>query len=279
MYSDNTIYAIVIQKAWRKYYNLKKIEEKKDNCRRKGIDPMSKCPFTLLYIYELSDVTQLIMNLNGVNNVCELVSYLKWINEFDFLTAPRHFWGSNMTKLEFENIIVFGDKYYCHLCEQSSKLVKIDNYKHKTISNHQSTQTINIERIESEAKSLKYLLNMIKNTNYYRKYPHKKCEILKEEYKQMINDLQKIYDNHPCIGEQSLNRKITLMDSYTLNQYYKKEFLEMVEFKIYDVEKFRIDMDNTYIKAGILQSTNNPIKKGIEDENDSPSPSAPPLYY
>lgn len=264
-----------------KWYRRQKNQQRQQRCIELGIDPMEQCPFNLVYIYEIPEEKLLILSINGVKRASNLIEYIKMINQSDFLTIPRHYWNSYMSNEDFESILKRGREYLSHLRQKHSKYVKMENDNIRKIANYAPLYSRIISNINDEIIEVDQLVSSVAQTNYYRSHVNQKFEQLEKEYHEKLEELNDIYEKHPCIGEQAQNRIIKLTESHTLSEMYLPVFLEKKEQQIEAVEKMRIHIDELYHKAGWQKrETYMEPEKLIPEKTgfDMTIPSAPPPY-
>lgn len=298
--------ATIIQRKWQQYSKVKAakkiqgcyrryktrqevISRKKERFNSLGFDIEYQCPYTMLHCYEIPEELHLVLNMGQSRKVCDLWHCLIWINQFDFLTLPKHHWGIEMKKDEFEKIVGLGGTYLTYLHRKLAMYIGIENANYKKINNYQPILKQYIKYLEDHVEEVKQLLTNIRQTNYYRNFNQKKFQELEEEYAAMMNSLYDIYFNHPLIGEQANYRYVKLPDATSLNMYHHG-FLMQIEEQIDKAEKFRIYIDELLVRAGLKQPSAEryPIKEGYEPEKGNkihdvepsapPPPSAPLMY-
>jgi hypothetical protein len=272
-YQDRLNAIILIQRVYRQI-----LEKRKQYCISRGIDPMDKCPITHVSAYMIPIEKQLEFNMGEFVKVCDLVSYLKWISQFDFSEVPTHFWNVNMTQYEFDNILKFGEVYIQSLEVKMHHYQKLHNQKLKTDIDYNSIYLKWSKSIHKELIKNEELIINIKEINYYRCHQHKKLEELENNYKTIVEDIKiNVFRLHPMIMEQVIsNRSITLMDSYTLSQCYKYEFLKDIEKRIAKYEDLRQYIDGLYKKFGMTDLIQSKKITSFENSKQVVLPSAPP---
>lgn len=274
--------AVAIQKLYRYYKTRQNIRKSKiEKYKTLGFDVEYQCPYTHSFCYEIPEELHMVLNMGEGKKICHLLECLKWINQFDFLSRPKHHWGSEMEKYEFEKIVDLGGLYLSHLYRKLASFTAIENRNYKKIKNYEPILEGYITYLKSHIENVKELLSNIGQINYYRNFNEKKFQELEKEYASMMNGLFEKYCKHPLIEEQTRHRHIKLQDSICLNMY-QKGFLEAIESEIDRAEKLRIHIDELLVRAGLKKPSSDryPVKEGYqpcEVEASAPLPSAP-LY-